>query len=113
MRYGGNRMSESGEKAPETLRWDKTSRHRFAAYQARLLIGVLAYNLLRMLRQFHPYGRRSATVNGVADQASDQGLSEGAVSWSKVVRSGRCGVSFGPTLPRSIRVTSAAEEMVN
>jgi hypothetical protein len=33
-----------------TLRWDKTSRHRFAANQARLLVGYRAYNLLHMIR---------------------------------------------------------------
>ncbi|MBM3300193.1 MAG: IS1380 family transposase [Deltaproteobacteria bacterium] len=39
-----------------TLRWDKTSCRRFAANQARLLMGVLAYNLLHMLRQFYLMG---------------------------------------------------------
>ncbi|MBI5252402.1 MAG: transposase [Desulfomonile tiedjei] len=39
-----------------TLRWDKTSCHRFAANQARLLMGVLACNLLQMLRQFYLMG---------------------------------------------------------
>jgi len=39
-----------------TLRWDKTSCRRFAANQARLLTGVLAYNLLHMLRQFYLVG---------------------------------------------------------
>jgi hypothetical protein len=43
-----NRIKEG----KNTLRWDKTSCHRFAANQARLLMGVLAYNLLYMLRQF-------------------------------------------------------------
>jgi hypothetical protein len=33
-----------------TLRWDKTSCQRFEANQARLQMGVLAYNLLNMIR---------------------------------------------------------------
>jgi Transposase DDE domain group 1 len=44
-----NRIKE----AKNTLCWDKTSCHRCAADQARLLMGVLAYNLLHMLRQFY------------------------------------------------------------
>ena len=47
-----NRIKEG----KNTLRWDKTSCHRFAANQARLLMGVLAYNLLHMLRQFYFLG---------------------------------------------------------
>jgi hypothetical protein len=47
-----NRIKEG----KNTLRWDKTSCHRFAANQARLLMGVLAYNLLHMLRQFYLHG---------------------------------------------------------
>jgi hypothetical protein len=39
-----------------TLRWDKPSCRRFAANQARLLMEVLVYNLLRMLRQFYLVG---------------------------------------------------------
>ncbi len=44
-----NRIKEG----KNTLLWDKTSCHRFAANQVRLLMGVLAYNLLHMLRQFY------------------------------------------------------------
>ena len=44
-----NRIKEG----KNTLRWDKTRRHRFAANQARLLMHVLASNLLHMLRQFY------------------------------------------------------------
>lgn len=44
------------EEGKNTLRWDKTSCRRFAANQARLLMWVLAYNLLHMLRQFHLMG---------------------------------------------------------
>jgi len=47
-----NRIKEG----KNTLRWDKTSCHRFTANQARLLMGVLAYNLLHMLRQFYLMG---------------------------------------------------------
>jgi Transposase DDE domain group 1 len=47
-----NRIKEG----KNTLRWDKTSCHRFAANQARLLMGVLAYNLLHILRQFYLVG---------------------------------------------------------
>jgi len=47
-----NRIKEG----KNTLRWDKTSCHRFAANQARLLMGALAYNLLHMLRQFYLIG---------------------------------------------------------
>ncbi len=47
-----NRIKEG----KNTLRWDKTSCHRFEANQARLKMGVLAYNLLHMLRQFYVWG---------------------------------------------------------
>jgi Transposase DDE domain group 1 len=43
-----NRIKEG----KNTLRWDKTSCHRFAANRARLLMGVLAYNLLHLMREF-------------------------------------------------------------
>ena len=49
-----NRIKEG----KNTLRWDKTSCHRFAANQARLLMGVLAYNLLHMLRRFYLRGEQ-------------------------------------------------------
>ncbi len=47
-----NRIKEG--KNP--LRWDETSCPRFAANEARLLMGVLAYNLLHMLWQFYLLG---------------------------------------------------------
>ncbi len=47
-----NRIKEG----KNTLRWDKTSCHRFSANEARLLMGVLAYNLLHMLRRFYVVG---------------------------------------------------------
>ncbi len=48
----------------------------------------------------------------MADQASDQGRSESRVSWSDVARACGFGVSFGPTLPYCVRVTSTVEKMV-
>ena len=47
-----NRIKEG----KNTLRWDKTSCQRFEANQARLKMGVLAYNLLHMIRQFYIWG---------------------------------------------------------
>lgn len=47
-----NRIKEG----KNTLRWDKTSCQRFEANQARLQMGVLAYNLLHMIRQFYIWG---------------------------------------------------------
>ncbi|MGO9017795.1 MAG: transposase [Syntrophobacteraceae bacterium] len=49
--YNGRAEIENRIKeGKNTLRWDKTSCHRFAANQARLLVGRLAYNLLHMIR---------------------------------------------------------------
>ena len=47
-----NRIKEG----KNTLRWDKTSCQWFEANQARLQMGVLAYNLLHMIRQFYVWG---------------------------------------------------------
>jgi len=47
-----NRIKEG----KNTLRWDKTSCHRFGANCARLKMGALAYNLLHMLRRFYVKG---------------------------------------------------------
>jgi len=47
-----NRIKEG----KNTLRWDKTSCQRFEANHARLKMGVLAYNLLHMIRQFYVWG---------------------------------------------------------
>jgi len=49
-----NRIKEG----KNTLRWDETSCRRFAANQARLLIGCLAYNLLHMIRDSAFWGER-------------------------------------------------------
>jgi hypothetical protein len=49
--YNGRAEIENRIKeGKNTLRWDKTSCHSFAANQARLLVGCLAYNLLHMIR---------------------------------------------------------------
>jgi Transposase DDE domain group 1 len=51
--YNGRTEIENRIKeGKNTLRWDKTSCHRFEANQAWLQMGVLAYNLLHMIRQF-------------------------------------------------------------
>jgi hypothetical protein len=47
-----NRIKE-GKNTP---RWDKTSCRRFAANQARSLMGILTDNLLHMLWQFYLVG---------------------------------------------------------
>jgi len=55
--YNGRANVENRIKeAKNTLRWDKTSCHRFEANQARLKMGALAYNLLHMIREFHLQG---------------------------------------------------------
>jgi hypothetical protein len=55
--YNGRGDVENRIKEGEnTLRWDKTSCQRFEANQARLKMGVLAYNLLHMIRQFYVWG---------------------------------------------------------
>lgn len=55
--YNGRANVENRIKeAKNTLRWDKTSCHRFEANQARLKMGALAYNLLHMVWEFHLKG---------------------------------------------------------
>lgn len=55
--YNGRAEIENRIKeGKNTLRWDKTSCQRFEANQARLKMGVLAYNLLHMIRQFYVWG---------------------------------------------------------
>jgi hypothetical protein len=44
------------KEGKNTLRWDKTSCQRFEANHARLQMGVLACNLLHMIRQFYVWG---------------------------------------------------------
>jgi hypothetical protein len=56
--YNGRAQIENRIKeGKNTLRWDKTSCQHFEANQARLKMGVLAYNLLHMIRQFYVWGR--------------------------------------------------------
>jgi hypothetical protein len=47
-----NRIKEG----KNTLRWDKTSCHRFSANEARLKMGFLAYNMLHLIRRFYLWG---------------------------------------------------------
>jgi len=55
--YNGRAEIENRIKeGKNTLRWDKTSCTRFKANEARLKMGVLAYNLLHMLRKFYIRG---------------------------------------------------------
>jgi len=55
--YNGRAEIENRIKeGKNTLRWDKSSCQRFEANQARLQMGVLAYNLLHMIRQFYVWG---------------------------------------------------------
>ena len=55
--YNGRAEIENRIKVGKnTLRWDKTSCQRFEANQARLKMGVLAYNFLHMIRQFYFWG---------------------------------------------------------
>jgi hypothetical protein len=55
--YNGRAEIENRIKeGKNSLRWDKTSCQRFEANQARLQMGVLAYNLLHMIRQFYVWG---------------------------------------------------------
>jgi hypothetical protein len=52
--YNGRAEIENRIKeGKNTLRWDKTSCQKFGANHARLKMGVLAYNLLHMIRQFY------------------------------------------------------------
>ena len=55
--YNGRAEIENRIKeGKNTLRWDKTSCQRFEANQVRLKMGLLAYNLLHMIRQFYVWG---------------------------------------------------------
>jgi len=50
--YNGRAEIEARIKeGKNTLRWDKTSCHSFAANQARLLLGCLAYGLIHLIRE--------------------------------------------------------------
>ena len=55
--YNGRANVENRIKeGKNTLRWDKTSCHKFDANQARLKMSLLAYNLLYLLREFYLKG---------------------------------------------------------
>ena len=55
--YNGRAEIENRIKeGKNTLRWDKTSCTRFEANEAGLKMGVLAYNLLHILRKFYVRG---------------------------------------------------------
>jgi hypothetical protein len=55
--YNGRANVENRIKeGKNTLRWDKTGCHKFDANQARLKLGLLAYNLLHLVREFYMVG---------------------------------------------------------
>jgi hypothetical protein len=54
--HGRGDVENRIQEGKNTLRWDKTSCQRFEANQARLNMGVLADNLLHMIRQFSVWG---------------------------------------------------------
>ncbi len=55
--YNGRAEIENRIKeGKNSLRWGKTSCQRFEPNQARLQMGVLAYKLLHMIRQFYVWG---------------------------------------------------------
>jgi hypothetical protein len=61
--YNGRANAENRIKdGKNTLRWDKTSCHRFEANQARLMMGLLAYNLLHLASRILFKGRGSEAV---------------------------------------------------
>lgn len=51
--WGDREPDQGGQKH---MRWDKTSCSSFDANHARLKMGVLAYNLLHMIREFYLFG---------------------------------------------------------
>jgi hypothetical protein len=58
--YNGRAEIENRIKeGKNTLRWEKTSCQRFEVNQARLKMGVLAYNLLHMIRKFYVWGEEA------------------------------------------------------
>jgi hypothetical protein len=57
--HGRGDVENRIKEGKNTLRWDKTSCHRFAANQARLPMGVLAYHLLHMVKEFYLLGEEA------------------------------------------------------
>ena len=103
-----NRIKEG----KNTLRWDKTSCHRFPGNQPRLLMGVLAYNLLHMLRQFYLVGEE---VKRSMEWLIKHLIKVGA----KVAYHGRrwqvhvaSAFSVGPSLSGSVWVKAHAQDCV-
>ena len=90
-----NRIKEG----KNTLRWDKTSCQRFEANQARLQMGVPAYNLLHMIRQFSVWGEEVKRSVGVADQAINQSGRQGFLSCPEMVCP--CGLRLSSGTPLS------------
>jgi hypothetical protein len=58
--HGRGDVENRIKEGKNTLRWDKTSCHRFAANEARLKMGFLAYNLLHLIRRFYLWEKTSA-----------------------------------------------------
>jgi len=86
-----------------TLRRDKPSSTRFAAHEARVKIGVLAYNLVHMLRKLHIRGEGGETIHRIADPTVDQRwrnrlLSREAMACTRII-----GVSTGSSFPGNLR----------
>ncbi len=49
----GHHVENRIKEVKNTLRWDKTSCHKFDANQARFKMGLLAYNLLHLVRELY------------------------------------------------------------
>ncbi len=81
--YNGRAEIENRIKeGKNTLRWDKTSRHRFAANQARLLVGCLAYNLLHMIRNNTAIGEFALCSTGAGNYNTALGFHAGMLAGS-------------------------------
>ena len=81
--YNGRANVENRIKEVKNMvRWDKTSRHRFEASQARLKMGAVAYNLLHRIREFHLQG-------GAVKRSTEWIIRRIIKAASRVSRSGR------------------------
>ncbi len=85
-------------KGHNTLRWEPNSCHGFDAYQARLKMGLLAYKLFHLLREFY--------MEGEEVKQSRSGLSAGSsrlpsdfLPQQVLVGAFSLGFSIGPSLP--------------
>ena len=90
-----------------TLRWGKTSCQRFEANRARLQMGVLAYNLLHMMREFYVWGEEVRRSIGLADQAINQSGRQGFLSCPEMVCPCGLRLSSGTPLPGSAGLGSS------